>query len=145
MLTEKQAQLLLDRNHAALATLRRDGTAHVTPLWVDWDGEHVVVNTVIGRVKERHIRADPRVSVMVQDEEDRTRYVSVTGTAVLVTEGAEEHIDAMARKYAGLERYPDAWRAPGERRVLVLITPLKVTDFNIDADWPQVSGGPPAA
>jgi PPOX class probable F420-dependent enzyme len=132
VLTEQQAELFLDANLGVLATLRRDGTAHLTPLWVDWDGERVVVNTAIDRVKERHIRADPRISVVVLDQHDVNRYVSVTGRAELETEGAEAHIDKLAKKYMGVDKYPEDARAPGERRIIVRITPERVTHWNVD-------------
>lgn len=132
MLTEAQAQLLLEPNHAALATLRSDGTVHLTPVWVDWDGERVLVNTALGRAKERQLRRDPRVSLLVVDRNDVARYVSITGRTELTTAGAEEHIDKMARKYLGFDRYPSELRTPGERRVLALITPLLVTQWNVD-------------
>lgn len=132
MLTEKQAELFLDSNLGVLGTLRGDGSTHLTPLWVDWDGEHVVVNTAIGRVKERHMRADPRVSVVVLDRNDVARYVSVTGRAELDTDGAEDHIDKLAKKYLGVDKYPEDARAPGERRIIVRITPERVTQWNVD-------------
>lgn len=134
MLTEKQAQLFLDSNIAVLGTLRRDGTTHLTPVWVDWDGEYVVANTAIGRVKERHMRADSRVSVVVLDQHDVNRYVSVSGRAELDTEGAEDHIDKLARKYLGVYKYPEEARAPDERRIIVRIKPDRVTQWNVDDD-----------
>jgi PPOX class probable F420-dependent enzyme len=131
MLTEDQAALFLDSNLGALATLRTDGTAQVTPLWVDWDGESIVINTALGRVKERHMRRDPRVSILVIDKSNPQRYVSVTGDATLDTEGAEDHIDRMAKKYLGVDKYPVAARAPGERRVIARIRPSHVSHLNV--------------
>jgi PPOX class probable F420-dependent enzyme len=131
MLTESQARLFQDTNLGSLATLRRDGSAHVTPLWVDWDGESVVINTALGRVKERHIRRDPRVSLLVVDRNNPQRYVSVTGVASLDTEGAEDHIDKMAQKYMGVEKYPEAARGPGEQRVIARIRITQVTHLDV--------------
>jgi PPOX class probable F420-dependent enzyme len=131
-LTDPQAALLLAPNVAMLSTLRRDGSAHLTPVWIDWDGEHVLVNTALGRVKERHMRADPRVSAAVVDAADAGRYVSITGVARLTLEGAEEHIDKMARKYLGEPTYPEDLRGPGERRVLARVTPTRVTSWNVE-------------
>jgi PPOX class probable F420-dependent enzyme len=131
MLTTDQAALFLDANLGALATVRSDGTAHVTPLWVDWDGECVVINTALGRLKERHMRRDPRVSVLVIDRNNPQRYVSVTGEAALDTDGAEAHIDRMAKKYFGLDKYPESARGPGEERVIARIRPTHVTDLNV--------------
>ena len=105
--------------------LRKDGSPHSTPVWVDTDGERVLFNTSIGRAKERHLRRDPRVSVTVLPADDQqSGYVSVTGTAELTEEGAVEHIDRMAQKYIGKEKYP--YLQEGERRVIVRITPERV-------------------
>ena len=129
-LNERQAQLLLDANFGALATLQADGAPSVTPVWVDWDGEHVVINTLRSRAKPGHVERDPRVEIAVWNTDNPYQHVRVAGRAELVEEGAEEHIDAMARKYMGEDSYP--WRAPGDRRVLLLITPERVTDYNLD-------------
>lgn len=127
-LTEKQARLFLERNWGNVVTLRPDGTPHVTPVWVDTDGENVLFNTAYGRAKVEHIQRDPRVAIEVHDEEDpQAAYVSVTGTAELVEEGADEHIDRLAQKYIGKERYP--YREPGEKRVIVKIHPEKIDAF----------------
>ena len=127
-LTEKQARLFRDRNWGNVATLRSDGTPHVTPVWVDTDGENVLFNTAYGRAKIEHIQRDPRVAIEVHDEDDpQSAYVSVTGTAELVDEGADEHIDKLAQKYIGEERYP--YRQPGEKRVIVRITPEKIDAY----------------
>jgi len=121
-LTERQADLFRERNWGNVATIRPDGTPHVTPVWVDTDGENVLFNTAYGRTKVENIQRDPRVAIEVYDDDDPQRaYVSVTGTAELVDEGADEHIDKLARKYLGEERYP--YRAPGEKRVIVKIRP----------------------
>jgi len=129
-LSDKQAQLLLDKNFGSLATLRRDGSPMVTPVWVDWDGQHVIVNTLHARDKPRQIARDPRVEIAVVSAENPYQHVRIAGRAVLSDEGAEEHIDKMSKKYVGEDSYP--WRAPGDQRVLVLITPERVADYNLD-------------
>ena len=121
-LTEKQAQLLLDPNLAVVATVRPDGTPQVTPTWVDWDGEHVLINTAEGRRKPDYLRRDPRVSVFVLDRNDPYNWVSITGTAELTDKGAEEHIHKLSRKYTG----EDYDLPEDQRRVLVKITPERV-------------------
>ena len=129
-LTEKQAELFRGRNWGTVTTLRADGTPHSTPVWVDTDGENVVFNTVVGRAKERHLRRDPRVSVVVLPAEDQqSGYVSVTGTAEISEEGALEHIDKMAQKYVGLEKYP--WHQPGDKRVIVTIKPERIDGYGL--------------
>ena len=80
-LSEKQAALLRGKNWGTVTTLRGDGSPHSTPVWIDTDGENVLFNTAVGRAKERHLRRDPRVSVVVLPAEDQqSGYVSVTGT-----------------------------------------------------------------
>ena len=124
-LTDKAAKLLLGRNWGNFVDLRPDGTPHVTPVWVDYDGEHVLVNSAYGRCKVRNIQRDPRVAIDVLPSADQqSGYVSVTGTAELIDDGADEHIDKLAKKYLGLDEYP--FRAPGERRVIIRITPERV-------------------
>ena len=129
-LSDKQAQLLLDKNFGSLATLRADGSPMVTPVWVDWDGQRVIVNTLRARDKPHQIARDPRVEIAVFSFENPYQHVRISGRAELSDEGAEEHIDRMSKKYVGEESYP--WRAPGDQRVLVLITPERVADYNLD-------------
>jgi PPOX class probable F420-dependent enzyme len=129
-LTDAQTKLFTDRNFASLATIRKDGTAHVSPVWVDWDGTHAVFNTAKGRAKHRHIERDARVTLTVWSADDPYRYVEVTGTARLVDEGADEHINKMAKKYIDQDVYP--WKGPDEVRVIVEVTPERVTGMGWD-------------
>ena len=130
-LTDKQAELFRGKNWGTVTTLRADGSPHSTPVWIDTDGEHVLFNTAIGRAKERHLRRDPRVSVTVLPAEDQqSGYVSVTGKAEMTEEGAFEHIDKLAQKYIGQEKYP--YLQPGERRVIVTVTPEKIDAQGFD-------------
>jgi len=124
-LSENAAELFLGRNWGNLVDIRPDGSPHVTPVWVDYDGEHVLVNSAYGRCKVRNIQRDPRVAIDVLPAEDQqSGYVSVSGTAELVDEGADEHIDKLAKKYLGVDEYP--FRSPGEKRVIIRITPERV-------------------
>lgn len=130
-LTDKQAELLRGKNWATVVTLRKDGSPHATPVWIDTDGEHVLFNTAVGRAKERHLRRDPRVSVTVLPAENQQAgYVSVSGTAELVEEGAKAHIDKLAHKYLGVDEYP--YLQPGEQRVIVKITPDRVDSQGVE-------------
>jgi PPOX class probable F420-dependent enzyme len=107
---------------AHLATVGADGTPQVTPVWIDFDGRHVRFNTARGRVKTRNFERNPRVALSIQDPENPYRYVQVRGRVVEVTEqGADAHIDALAKKYLGQDRYPH--RRPGEVRVTVKVAP----------------------
>jgi PPOX class probable F420-dependent enzyme len=130
-LSEKQAELLRGRNWGTVTTLRADGSPHSTPIWIDTDGENVLFNTAVGRAKERHLRRDPRISVVVLPADDQqSGYVSVTGTAELSEDGAVDHIDKLAKKYIGADKYP--YLQPGERRIIVKVTPEKIDGFGID-------------
>lgn len=121
-LSKQQAQLFLGRNFGHVGTIRPDGSPHVTPVWVDYDGEHVVFNTAVGRAKYEYLERDPRVTVEVQNMEDPYDYVMVSGRAELeVGEKAEKHIDKLAKKYRGVEVYPS--HDPDQPRVLVRVTP----------------------
>ena len=121
-LNERQAELLRGENMAIVATVRPDGSPQLTPTWVDYDGEHVLINTAEGRAKPRNLRRNSHVSVCVVDCDDPYNWVSITGTAELTHEGAEEHIHKLSHKYNG-DDYP---LKPDEQRVLVKITPERV-------------------
>jgi PPOX class probable F420-dependent enzyme len=117
--------LFSKRAFANLATLNADGTPQVTPVWVDWDGSLVWVNTARGRVKDRNLRQHPEVALSIADPDNPYRYLGIQGRVAKITEeGADAHIDKMAKKYLDKDKYPS--RAPGEVRVLVGIQPEKV-------------------
>ena len=118
--------LFQKRAFAHLATLMPDGSPHVSPVWVDYDGTHLIVNSARGRQKDRNMRRDARVAVEVQDPDNPYRYLAVRGRVVKLTEeGADASIDKLAFKYLGQEKYPN--RAPGEVRVIYEIEPEHVT------------------
>jgi len=111
---------------AHLATLMADGSPQVTPVWVDYDGAYVRVNSAKGRVKDKNMRRDRRVALSIQDPDNPYRYLAIQGDVVEITEnGADAHIDALAKKYLGKERYP--YRSPGEVRVIYKIRPNKAS------------------
>ncbi len=111
---------------AVLVTLMPNGSPQATPVWCDFDGTHVLVNSARGRVKDRNMRRDPRVALTILDPDNPYRYLEIRGRVVEITEeGAEEHIDRLARKYLGVDRYP--YRQPGEIRVLYKIRPERVS------------------
>ncbi len=123
-LTEDQIGLLREPVLAHLATSMPDGSPQVTPVWVDTDGEAILMNTAKGRVKHRNIQRNPRVAVSLTARDDDHRTVVVRGRAQLVDEGAEEHIDRLAKKYPGEDRYP--FRQPGMERVIIRLVPERV-------------------
>jgi PPOX class probable F420-dependent enzyme len=113
------------KSFAHLATVGADGAPQVTPVWIDYDGSHIRFNTARGRVKTRNFERNPTVALSVQDPDNPYRYVQVRGRVVEVTEqGADAHIDALAKKYLGQDKYPN--RRPGEVRVTVKVSPEKI-------------------
>jgi PPOX class probable F420-dependent enzyme len=119
------ADLLEKKAFANLSTLNADGSPHVTPVWVDYDGTNLLVNTARGRVKARNLEREPRVALSIADPENPYRYMGIQGRVTGMTEtGADAHIDKMAKKYLGKDSYP--YRTPDEKRVIVTITPDKV-------------------
>jgi PPOX class probable F420-dependent enzyme len=117
---------ILDKKaFAHLATVGADGRPQSTPVWCDFDGTHVRVNTARGRAKDRNLQRNPRVALSALDPDNPYRYVQVRGRVAEMTEqGADAHIDALAKKYLGQDRYP--YRRPGEVRVIVRIAPERV-------------------
>lgn len=123
-LNEAQQKLLHDKNFANIGTLSEDGSPQVTPVWIDFDGTHIIFNTEKKRAKTRNLERDPRVSIAISDANNPYHYVEFRGRVVEITEaGASEHIDKMAMKYMGKEKYP--FHKPGDVRVMVKIEPLK--------------------
>jgi PPOX class probable F420-dependent enzyme len=119
------ADLLEKKAFANLSTLNADGSPQVTPVWVDYDGANLMVNTARGRVKARNLEREPRVALSIADPENPYRYLGIQVRVTGMTEaGADAHIDKMAKKYLGKDTYP--WRNPSEKRVIVTITPEKV-------------------
>jgi PPOX class probable F420-dependent enzyme len=111
---------------AHLATIMADGSPQVTPVWFDFDGTHLRINSAKGRVKDRNMRRDGRIALAIMDPENPYRYLAVRGRVEEITEsGADAHIDALTRKYMGQDRYP--YRQPGEIRVTYRIRPERVT------------------
>jgi PPOX class probable F420-dependent enzyme len=109
-----------------LATLMPDGSPQVTPVWVDFDGEHVIVNSARGRQKDKNIQKNSRVALSIADPDNPYRYLEVRGTVDEITEeGAEAHIDKMSKKYFGKDTYP--YKRPEEKRVLYKIRPTKTS------------------
>jgi len=107
---------------ANLATLMPDGSPQVTPVWFDRKDGRIRVNTAKGRVKARNMTDGAHVALAIMDPDNAYRYVQVRGTVSRVTEeGADAHIDSLAKKYLGQDTYP--FRQPGEVRVIYEITP----------------------
>jgi PPOX class probable F420-dependent enzyme len=125
-LDEKAVRLLKGKNFANVATLRKDGSPQVSPIWVDFDGTHVILNSEEKRAKVKNLKRDPRVSISVFDQDNPYSYVQIQGRVVEITpNGGFEGIDKMAQKYMGQDKYPG--NSPGDVRVVIKIEPEKVT------------------
>jgi PPOX class probable F420-dependent enzyme len=124
----KYLDLFEKRAFASLATVMPDGRPQVTPVWCDFDGSHVIVNSAKGRRKDLNMRAEPRVSLAIVDPDNPYRYLEVRGTVTEITEeGADVHIDKMAKKYMNVDAYP--YRQPAEVRVIYRIKPEHCTSM----------------
>jgi len=122
---EKYLDLFKKQAFANLGTIMSDGSPQVTPVWVDYDGKYVRFNSAVGRVKDRNVRRDPRVSLSILDPENPYRYLAIRGRVVEITQqGADDHINSLSQKYLG-KAYP--YSQPGEVRVTYKIEPDKVS------------------
>jgi len=107
---------------ANLATTMPDGSPQVTPVWFDYAGGKIRVNTARGRVKARNMKEGSKVALAITDPDNAYRYIQVRGQVTRIMEqGADAHIDSLAKKYMGLDQYP--FRTPGETRVIYEIEP----------------------
>jgi PPOX class probable F420-dependent enzyme len=122
---EKFRDLLTKRAFAHLATIMQDGSPQVTPVWFDFDGTHIRINSAKGRIKDKNMRRNGRVALAIQDPENPYRYLALRGRVEEITEaGANAHIDSLSKKYLGQDRYPH--RQPGEVRVIYRVRPDRV-------------------
>ena len=123
-------KLFEEKNLVYVASLMKDGSPHVAPTWVDIDNGTILVNTAVGRVKQKNISRDGRVALAIADHDNPYNMVTIRGKVVdqITGQEAEEHIDKLAKKYIGKDKYPG--RAPGERRVILKIKPEKVFHMN---------------
>ncbi len=122
---QSHADILAKPAFAHLSTVMSDGSPQASAVWVDTDGSSIVVNSAEGRLKDRNIRRDPRVAISVTDPDNPYRSLMIRGRVAKITnDGADEHINRMAKKYMGVDEYP--FRQPGEVRVLYYIEPERV-------------------
>lgn len=123
--SESVVSLFKGKNFAFVASLMGDGAPQITPVWIDYDGKFILVNTAEGRTKQKNFERDSRVAVSIVDHTNPYNMVSIRGRVVEQTmAGADEHIDKLAKKYLGVDSYP--FRSPGEKRVILKIRPEKV-------------------
>ena len=111
-----------------LATLMSDGSPQVTPVWFEYDGTLILVNSAKGRVKDKNITRDKRVGLSIQDPDNPYRFFALQGEVIEITEqGADAHIDRLAKKYLGKDKYP--FRRPGEVRVIYKVRANRITSM----------------
>ncbi len=133
--------LFENKNFAFVATSMKDGSPQITPTWVDIEGSLILINTALGRLKQKNLKRDPRIAVAVADNNNPYEMVTVRGEVVeqVTGEAAKTHIDKLAKKYIDKDKYPG--RAPGKKRVLLKIKPIKIIPYETVANPPieQVS------
>lgn len=125
---ESHLDLLKDDTKAfgSLATLMNDGSPQLTPVWFNTDGTHILINSAKGRIKDRNMRRNPRVSLVIIDPYDPYRYIQIRGKVVdISTLGAREHIDRLSKKYTGRDKYTSG--SADEIRVTYKILPERVS------------------
>jgi len=125
-LTDSARKLLEGKNLLYMTTINPDGSPQITPVWVDTDGQNVLVNTAVGRVKQKNVTRDPRVALALNTPTDFYDVALIRGRVVeqITGDAADKHIDKLAKKYLGKDTYP--WRNPKEKRVLLKIQPDRV-------------------
>jgi len=129
-LTDSAIGLFKGKNFAFIASLMKDGSPQLTPVWIDYDGQFLLVNTAEGRTKQKNFARDPRVAISVVDQNNPYNMVSVRGRVVdQTTNGADDHIDKLAKRYLGADKYP--FRTPDEKRIILKIMPEKVFQLSI--------------
>jgi len=117
--------LLDGKNFAFVATLMKDGSPQITPTWIDIENNIILVNTAEGRIKHKNVSRDPRVAVSVVDEKNPYNMITIRGRVVeQTTTGADEHIDKLAKKYLGVDKYP--FRSSTEKRIILKIKPENI-------------------
>lgn len=118
-------RLLTGKNFAFVATLMKDGSPQITPTWIDYDGKTILINTAEGRTKQKNISKDQRVAISIVDQNNPYNMVTIRGKVIEQTvKGADEHIDKLAKRYLGVDKYP--FRSPTEKRIILKVKPEKI-------------------
>jgi PPOX class probable F420-dependent enzyme len=118
-LPQSVRKIMQDKAYGHVVTFNADGKPQVTMVWMDVDGDEVLFNTADGRLKPRNLRRDPRVIISVQDRNDPQSYMVFHGKASVTEAGADDHIDKLAKRFLGADKYP--FRRPGEKRLVVRV------------------------
>ena len=117
-------ELLEQPNYATISTVNKDGSLHSTVVWISLDGGELAVNSAVGRLWPNNLERDPHIAAVVQEAGNPYNFVEIRGTATGTTDGADEHINALAKKYIDQDEYP--YRQPGEQRIKFVIEPTHV-------------------
>jgi PPOX class probable F420-dependent enzyme len=117
-------ELLSAPNYAVVSTVNKDGSIHSTIVWVSSEGDEIAVNSAVGRLWPTNLERDPHISVVVFESGNPYHFVEIRGTATGSIDGADEHINALAKKYIDQDEYP--FRQPGEQRIKFVIDPERV-------------------
>lgn len=125
MITPQIAKFLEGKNLAFLGTRGQNDYPRVTPTWVDHDDDIILINTAKGRIKQKNVSRDSRVGISIVDQNNPYEMITIRGNVIeQTTAGADEHIDNLAKRYLGLEKYP--MRQPGEERIILKIKPERI-------------------
>lgn len=117
--------ILTSKSFAHIATINKDGSPQSTPVWFDLENGYLRINTAVGRKKDKNMNRDPRVAISILNIDNPYNMISIQGRVVDRTlEGADSHIDLLAKKYLGLDSYP--YRNPEETRVIYKIKPISI-------------------
>jgi PPOX class probable F420-dependent enzyme len=118
-------RLLTGSNFSFVATLMKDGSPQITPTWIDFDKGIILINTAEGRTKQKNVSRDPRVAISIVDQKNPYDMVTIRGKVIeQATNGADEHIDNLAKRYLGVDKYP--FRSPSEKRIILKVEPENV-------------------
>lgn len=124
-MNDKVIKLFEGRNLVFIATIMKDGSPQLSPVWADMEEEHVLVNTAEGRIKHKNVLRDPRVAISVVDNNNPLNMTTMRGKVIeIIPDYQYQHANRLTKKYMGKDRYP--FRQPGEKRIILKILPEKV-------------------
>ena len=122
---QKVEQLFQQKNLIFISTINFDGSPQLTPVWGDYDGEHVLVNTAEGRLKHKNVLRDPRVAISVVDHDNPLNMTTIKGKVVeIIPDYDYVHANKLTKQYLGIDEYP--FKRDGEKRIIFKIKPVKI-------------------
>ena len=124
-MNDKAVKLFEGSNRVFIATIMKDGSPQLSPVWADYEDEHILINTAEGRLKHKNVLRDPRVAVSVVDQNNPLNMTTIQGKVIEIIPDYEyKHVNKITKKYIGKDTYP--FRQPGEKRIIFKILPEKV-------------------